>query len=63
MKEKCPECNKLWDPCSECRAGDRHQYCIEDDMCHQCKMKQKGETLDIQINADIVIEDKYHIFK
>ena len=38
---KCPECSKEFEACPLCRAGERHQQCVDDDMCHDCLMKEK----------------------
>jgi len=38
---KCPKCEKEFEPCSMCRSGDDHQYCIDDKFCHECIMAEK----------------------
>lgn len=35
------KCGKEFEPCGMCRAGDRHQQCVDDEMCHDCHMKEK----------------------
>ncbi len=38
---KCPGCGNIWEPCYLCRRDDRHQQCVEDNMCHDCIMLEK----------------------
>jgi len=38
--KKC-KCGKEFEPCRLCRAGENHQQCVDDAMCHDCHMTDK----------------------
>jgi hypothetical protein len=38
----CLICGKKVELCGMCRAGERHQQCVDDDLCHECFVEQKG---------------------
>lgn len=44
IREYCPACGALWEPCPLCRGQYVHQQCVPDEMCHQCVMRRNVDT-------------------